>query len=96
MPITFEEVQHVARLARLELDERELLEFQGELNALLGHFEDIQGPQTPGAASATHGVKLANVWSGDVVERSLDPEDVLKNAPVSRGGLFVVPAIIEE
>lgn len=86
----------MARLARLELDERELLEFQGELNALLGHFEDIQDPQVAGPPTPAHAVKLTNVWSADAVGPSLDVEDVLKNAPVSRGGLFVVPAIIEE
>lgn len=86
----------MARLARLELDERELLEFQGELNALLGHFEDIQDPAVAGSPGPVLAVKLTNVWSADSVEPSLDVEDVLKNAPVSRGGLFVVPAIIEE
>ena len=41
MSITLDEVRHVARLARLQLDETEILSLQGELNALLGHLSLI-------------------------------------------------------
>ena len=96
MSISLEEVRHVARLARLELDEDEVLAFQGELNALLGHFLDIQGVDVANVEAQSHAVALQNVWAEDFPWESLPRELALKNAKISRAGLFVVPAIIED
>jgi aspartyl/glutamyl-tRNA(Asn/Gln) amidotransferase C subunit len=96
MSISLEEVRHVARLARLELDEDEVLAFQGELNALLGHFMDIQGIDVSNVDAQSHAVALQNVWAEDFPWESLPRELALKNAKISRAGLFVVPAIIED
>jgi aspartyl/glutamyl-tRNA(Asn/Gln) amidotransferase C subunit len=96
MAISLDEVRHVARLARLELDDAELMAFQGELNALLGHFQDIEGVDVSGIAPKPHAVALKNVWADDVAGRSLHRDDALRNAPATKAGLFIVPAIIEE
>jgi aspartyl/glutamyl-tRNA(Asn/Gln) amidotransferase C subunit len=96
MSISLEEVRHVARLARLELDEDEVVAFQGELNALLGHFMDIQGIDVSNVEAQAHAVSLQNIWAQDFPWDSLPRELALKNARVSRAGLFVVPAIIED
>lgn len=96
MSISLEEVRHVARLARLELDDKELMEFQGELNSLLGHFQDIQDIDVSGIEPKPHAVTLNNVWSEDVPRASLHRDDALRNAPASKAGVFIVPTIIEE
>ena len=96
MSITLDEVKHVARLARLELDEGELVTFQGELNALLGHFQDIQEVEVDGIEPKPHAVELRNVWAEDVPGECLSREDALANAPMSKAGVFIVPTIIEE
>jgi aspartyl-tRNA(Asn)/glutamyl-tRNA(Gln) amidotransferase subunit C len=96
MSISINEVRHVARLARLELDEAEILSFQGELNALLGHFADIQVIDSSGLEPISHAVAIQNVWSEDLPGLTLPREMALRNAPVSRAGLFVVPVIIED
>lgn len=96
MPITLDEVRHVARLARLELDEAELLAFQGELNALLGHFQDLQGVDVTGVEPRLHPVAFANAFSDDEPEFGLSRDDAMSNAAVTRAGLFIVPTIIEE
>lgn len=96
MSISLDEVRHVARLARLDLDETEILSLQGELNALLGHFADIQSIDTTGIEPRSHAVVLQNVWALDEPRIGLPRELALKNAPVSRAGLFVVPQIIED
>lgn len=96
MPISFDEVQHVAKLARLDLTEDELRTFQGELNALLGHFQDLDELDVTGIEPKPHAVSLFNVWADDLVMPGLDREDVLRNAPKTRAGLFVVPTIIED
>lgn len=96
MSISIDEVRHVAKLARLELDEVELLALQGELNALLGHFADIRDLDTTGIEPQSHAVPMQNVWSEDHPVLGLSRERALQNSPVSRAGLFVVPQIIED
>ena len=96
MSISLDEVRHVARLARLELDEVEVLALQGELNALLGHFMDIQGVDVSHTTPRAHAVALQNVWAEDAVRYGLSRDQALANAPTSKAGLFVVPTIIED
>ena len=96
MSITLDEVRHVARLTRLRLDDGEVVELQGELNALLGHFLDLRDVDTSGIEPASHAVAVQNVWAEDAARPSLPREAALRNAPASRAGLFVVPMIIEE
>ena len=86
----------MARLARLELDETEMLSFQAELNALLGHFLDIRSVDVSALEPKSHAVAMQNVWSEDDPWQPLPRERALRNAPVSRAGLFVVPQIIED
>ena len=96
MSISIDEVRHVARLARLELDDAEILALQGELNSLLGHFADIQSMDVTGIEPTSHAVAVQNVWTQDRPGLCLPREDVLRNAPKSKAGLFVVPTIIED
>ncbi len=96
MPITYDEVQHVAKLARLELTEDELRAFQDELNALLGHFQDIVDLDVEGIEPKPHAVVRTNVWSEDVPRLGLTREQAISLSKKSRAGLFVVPTIIEE
>lgn len=96
MAISMDEVQHVARLARLDLTEKELLMFQGELNALLGHFSDLDDIDVEGIVPKPHAVALKNVLAEDEPEVGLNREFLLRHAPRSRAGLFVVPIIVEE
>jgi aspartyl/glutamyl-tRNA(Asn/Gln) amidotransferase C subunit len=96
MSISLDEVRHVARLARLELDDVEILALQGELNSLLGHFADIQAMDVSGIEPSSHAVSVQNVWAEDIAEYCLTRDDALRNAPMSRAGLFVVPTIIED
>ncbi len=96
MSISLDEVRHVARLARLELDDAEMLSLQGELNALLGHFSDIQAAELSGSVMNLERREIENRWAEDEPHLSLPRAEVLRNAPVSKAGLFLVPGIIED
>ncbi|MBS1713864.1 MAG: Asp-tRNA(Asn)/Glu-tRNA(Gln) amidotransferase subunit GatC [Armatimonadetes bacterium] len=96
MSISLDEVRHVARLARLELDDVELAAFHGELNALLGHFQDVQNVDLSAFGAKPHAVSLQNVWSEDEAVTGLSRDEAMRNASVSRAGLFIVPTIIED
>jgi aspartyl-tRNA(Asn)/glutamyl-tRNA(Gln) amidotransferase subunit C len=96
MSISLDEVRHVARLARLDLDEVEILSLQGELNALLGHFADIQGIDVSGIDPSSTAIAVQNAWAEDAVGQVLTRREALGNAPMSKAGLYVVPTIIED
>ena len=96
MSITLEEVRHVAKLARLDLDEIEMLSLQGELNAVLGHFADIQEIDADSIQPKSHAVTIQNVWAEDVPGATLPRQLALANSASSKAGLFLVPAIIED
>lgn len=96
MSITLEEVRHVAKLARLELDEAEVLTLQGDLNALLGHFSDIQSIDTAGLEPLSHAIPMRNVWVEDMPAKGLDRAEALRSSALTKAGLFVVPTILED
>jgi len=96
MAITLDEVRHVAKLARLKLDELELAQLQIELNALIGHFSDIQDIDVTMIEPDSPVATMLNVWDDDIPISDLESENVLRNAAVTRAGLFVVPTIIED
>jgi len=96
MSISLDEVRHVAQLARLELDESEVLALQGELNSLLGHLVDISQIKASLGEPVTHAVSLRNIWAEDIVGETLGRDNSLRNAALVKAGLFVVPAIIED
>lgn len=73
-----------------------MLSLQGELNALIGHFSDIQMIDASEIEPSSHAVGLQNVWAEDLAGPCLSRDLTLKNAPLSKAGLFVVPMIIED
>ena len=95
MALTPEEVRKVALLSRLELDEAELEKQGRHLNELLAQFEKLQALDVTGIEPTSHSIPVFNVFREDVIQPSLPREAVLKNAPESRDGCFIVPRIVE-
>lgn len=83
---------HVARLARLELSEREIGELTGELSGILEHVERIATLDLHDVEPTTHVVPLENVLRADEPRPSLPPAEALAPAPDSDGGGFRVPS----
>lgn len=96
MAITREEVEHVARLARLELSEEELERFREQLSAVLERAQRIQALDLETVPPTAHPVDLSNVWRDDVVVPFIDTAAILDNAPAVEDGKFRVPQILEE
>ena len=96
MPIDRSAVDHVARLARLDLSEDERSRMQGELNAILEHAERIQALDLDGLEPTSHPVPLKNMMRPDEVRPPLGQDDALANAPEVEDGRFKVPRIIED
>jgi aspartyl-tRNA(Asn)/glutamyl-tRNA(Gln) amidotransferase subunit C len=95
MSLTKAEVEHVARLARLELSEDEKEEFTGQLNDILAFVEKLNTLDTSNIEPTAHAIPVANVFRPDQVVPSLDPELALANAPDRIGDFFKVPKTLE-
>jgi len=94
--ISREQVAHLARLARLALDDVELDGLAAELEVILGAVARVREvTDAEGVRPTTHAVPLENVTRPDVVRPSLPREDVLAGAPVAEDGRFRVPRILD-
>lgn len=97
MKITKKDVEYVARLARLELSEREKEQFAGQLEQILEYVDQLKKPDTKGVPPTSHALDLKNVWREDRVKRST-PEEIerlLANAPEREDNFFKVKKVIE-
>ena len=95
MTFSREEVERIARLARLALSEAEKEQFARQLGEVLRYMERLGEAATEGVEPTSHAVDLRNVMRDDVPEDPLAGEDVMRNAPASSDGMFLVPRVIE-
>jgi aspartyl-tRNA(Asn)/glutamyl-tRNA(Gln) amidotransferase subunit C len=96
MPLTREEVLHVARLARVGLTDEDVTKFQQQLSQILDHFDVLRRIDTEGVPPTTHTLPLQSVMSGDEPRDSLSQEELLTNAPLDQDGYLRVRAVLEE
>ncbi|MBJ7533732.1 Asp-tRNA(Asn)/Glu-tRNA(Gln) amidotransferase subunit GatC [Rhodomicrobium vannielii ATCC 17100] len=88
-------VRRIAHLARVKVTAEEAKSLQRELNGILSWVEELNAIPTDGVEPLTSvgGAKLH--MREDVVADGNKPADVLKNAPKSEDGFFLVPKVIE-
>lgn len=94
MAISKEHVHHVARLARLELQDDEVERLTTELSAILDAVSKVAELDLDGVPPTSHPLDLVNAWADDVPQESLSVDEALANAPVREGSLFRVPPIV--
>jgi aspartyl-tRNA(Asn)/glutamyl-tRNA(Gln) amidotransferase subunit C len=95
MTITHKDVEHVAKLARLELSADEEQQFTEQLNAILSYADKLNELDTEHVDPTSHVLKLVNVMREDVTRPSLTIEQVMRNAPEEEDDQFRVPAVLE-
>lgn len=95
MGVGTDEVKYVAELARLEFSEKEVEKFTYDLNGILGYIDKLNELDTKNLETSVNPVYIENAFREDVVEKSLERAEVLKNAPDQQSGYFRVPKIIE-
>ena len=89
------ELNHLMTLARLDLGADEAEEMRGELNAILGYFEQLQAVDTEGVEEMQRPVALVNVMREDVPGEMLPHSALEKLAPEMQGGFVKVPRTVE-
>lgn len=87
-----DQVLHVARLARLELDPDEVQRMASELSHVLEHVERIRELDLAGTPPTSHAVDVGTVTRPDEPRPSLTPEQALGSAPEPVDGGFGVPS----
>ncbi|MCL0029702.1 Asp-tRNA(Asn)/Glu-tRNA(Gln) amidotransferase subunit GatC [Dehalococcoidia bacterium] len=95
MKLDREEVEHIARLARLGLSEAEREIFQSQLSDILENFDILQELDTGDIPPTAHVIEMENVIRDDEVAPSLARDDILANAPRQENGFFRVRAVLE-
>ena len=96
MPLSADDVRHVARLARLALDDAEVEALRDQLSDILAYAEQVGEIATADVEPTSHAYPLANVWRDDLPQPSLPPAETLATAPRAEQGRFHVPRIVEE
>jgi aspartyl-tRNA(Asn)/glutamyl-tRNA(Gln) amidotransferase subunit C len=95
MAITREQVQHVAMLFRMSMDDNDIARFQEQLSQIIDYFQILQEVDTEDIPPTAHTFALENVTRGDDVRPSFPAEDILANAPMPDRGFFRVRAVLE-
>jgi len=89
------DIDHIAKLARLELTEAEKATFAQQLGEVLHHIEQLGKIDVSGVEPTAHASPVFNVWAEDVAQPGLSVELALKNAPAQRDHMIVVPKVVE-
>ena len=94
--VTPDLVRHLANVARIELDEAEVVRFTEQLGVILDSVAKISSAIDENTPATSHPIPLANVFREDEIEPSLTQEQVLSGAPDQGQGRFRVAAILDE
>ena len=95
MKLSYEQVKHIAWLARLGLSEEEVEKFSLQLSNILENFEIIKQVDTANVPPATHTIPLQNIFRKDDITKSYSQAEILSNAPKQAENCFKVQAILE-
>jgi aspartyl-tRNA(Asn)/glutamyl-tRNA(Gln) amidotransferase subunit C len=88
-------VRHIARLARMKIEDEQVKPLERELTAILGWVEQLNGIDTSGVAPLSGAAAMKMALRADVVTDGGYPEDIVRNAPLSEDNFFVVPKVVE-
>jgi aspartyl-tRNA(Asn)/glutamyl-tRNA(Gln) amidotransferase subunit C len=95
MSVDAETVRRIAHLARIAVAEEEIGHLQGELNAILAFVEQLREVDVTGVEPMTSVTPMRMKMRADAVTDGGKAEDILRNAPASEDGFFLVPKVIE-
>ena len=94
-PLSKDDVEQIAALARLELGDTELESLRTDLSAILGHMDALAAVATDGIEPMTQAVPMDLRLRDDEVAESLDPDRAVAAAADHQDGQFRVPHIIK-
>jgi aspartyl-tRNA(Asn)/glutamyl-tRNA(Gln) amidotransferase subunit C len=94
MSITIQDVEQIAKLARLEFTREEKEKLTHQMNQILTYMEKLNEVDTTNVEPLSHVIELDNVFRDDVVQPSSPRQKMLQNAPDHTEEFFKVPKVI--
>lgn len=94
MSVTIKDVEHIAKLAKLEFNEDEKVKFTEQFNEILAYMEKLNKLDTSKVEPLSHVIELQNVFREDEAKPSIPTEEALRNAPAKTEKFFKVPKVI--
>jgi len=88
-------VRHIARLARIKVDDAEAKTLEGELTGIIKWVEQLDEVNTDGVEPMTCVTEMHIAMRKDEVTDGGYPEEIVRNAPKRAGTFFVVPKVVE-
>jgi aspartyl-tRNA(Asn)/glutamyl-tRNA(Gln) amidotransferase subunit C len=95
MSLSLADVEKVARLARLAMNDQELQAAQAQLNNIFGLIAEMQAVDTRGIEPMSHAQDVAQRLREDKVTEPNQREAFQAIAPQVENGLYLVPQVIE-
>ena len=95
MSLTIEQVQRIAHLARIELDQAGAQATLGHLNGIFELIEQMQAVDTTGIEPMAHAQELSQRLRPDAVSETDRRAAYQAVAPETEAGLYLVPKVIE-
>lgn len=93
--ISDETIEYVGILAKLELSDEEKEQAKKDMGSMLDYIDKLGELDTTGVEPMSHVFPVHNVFREDVVTNTDNRENILKNAPEEKDGMFVVPRTFE-
>ena len=90
------EVERIAHLAKLRLDDAEAEDALLRLEAILDYVAQLDAVDTTGVPATAHVIPLETPTRDDVPSGLLAPELAVANAPAARGSAFTVPRVLDD
>ena len=95
MSIDNKTVRKVSKLAKIRINEQEEKKLIEELNNILGWVDELKKVDTEQTEPMLSVFNESMIMRKDEVSSEISDELVLKNAPESKSGFFVVPKVVE-
>ena len=95
MSVDIATVKHVARLARIAVDDADAERMTGELNAILGFVEQLNEVDVTGVEPMTSVIPMAMKKREDAVSDGSKAADIVDNSPATEDNFFLVPKVVE-
>lgn len=95
MSLSKEQVQHIAQLARLQLEEDQFDDVVAKLSRIVEFVDQLQQAPTDDVVPMAHPLNQAQRLRPDEVTESDERDAIQANAPAVSSGFYLVPKVIE-
>lgn len=95
MSLSKEQVQHIATLARLSVDENEIDDVVEKLSSIVDFVDQLQAAPTDDVVPMAHPMDMSQRLRADVVTEDNERDRIQQNAPSVQDGLYLVPRVLD-